>query len=103
LVAGSAFTLVFLAGGTPRARRAEPASPELYLGSGIMLAGLTGAAGWLGGDEFLKALFFSTELPVFGTVEISSVLFFDLGVYLVVVGLVTALLRSAGREETLVS
>lgn len=103
LVAGAAFTLVYLAGGTPRVRRAEPASPELYLGSGIVLAGTAGVAGWLAGGEFLQALLFSASLPVVGTVEISSVLFFDLGVYLVVVGLVTALLRSAGREETLVS
>ncbi len=103
LVAGAAFTMVYLARGASRMRRAEWLSPELYLGSGITLAAGTGAAGWLFGGEFLEAMIFSADVPIAGSLKISSVLFFDLGVYLVVVGLITSLLQSAGREETLVS
>ena len=39
------------------------------------------------------------ELPVLGTVKASTALPFDMGVYLVVVGLVLAVLRSLGHEE----
>jgi multicomponent Na+:H+ antiporter subunit A len=103
LVAGAAFVLVYMAGGAPRVRRAEPASPELCLGTGITLAAATGAAAWFGGREFLDALVWSADVPGLGTIKIASVFLFDVGVYLVVVGLVTALLRYPGREETLVS
>jgi multicomponent Na+:H+ antiporter subunit A len=103
LVAGAAFVFVHLAGGAPRVRRTEPASPELYLGAGLTLAGVTGAAAWFAGREFLEALVLTVDVPLAGSLELSSVFLFDAGVYLVVVGLVTALLRAAGRAETLAS
>lgn len=103
LVAGAAFTLVYLAGGSPRVRHAELASPELYLGGGIVLAAATGAAAWFSGREFLEAMVLSFDVPFAGTVQIGSVFLFDAGVYLIVVGLVTALLQSVGHEETLSS
>jgi multicomponent Na+:H+ antiporter subunit A len=103
LVAGAAFVFVYLAGGAPRVRRAEPASPELYLGAGVTLAALTGAAAWIAGREFLEALVLTVDLPLSGSIKLSSVFLFDAGVYLVVVGLVTALLRAAGGEETVAS
>lgn len=99
LVAGAAFILLYLAGGTPLFRRGEPARPELFLGSGITLAALIGILDWLHGAEFLEAMTLSLELPALGRLEIPSVYLFDFGVYLVVVGLVVALLSSAGREE----
>ena len=99
LVGGAAFILVYLAGGDPRVRRAEPLFPEALLGSGITLATLAGAAAWLGGSEFLEAMILSADLPLVGGIKLSSVFVFDVGVYLVVIGLVIALLRSLGREE----
>jgi multicomponent Na+:H+ antiporter subunit A len=99
LVGGAAFILVYLAGGTPLVRRAEPLAAETLLGAGITLASLTGVAGWLAEGEFLEGLAFSANLPLVGTVKVHSSLFFDIGVYLVVVGLVMALLNSIGREE----
>ena len=38
------------------------------------------------------------DVPVFGTVKLVTALFFDLGVYLIVVGLVLDVLRSLGAE-----
>jgi multicomponent K+:H+ antiporter subunit A len=64
---------------------------------------VTGAAAWFAGREFLEALVLTVDVPLAGSLELSSVFLFDAGVYLVVVGLVTALLRAAGRAETLAS
>jgi multicomponent Na+:H+ antiporter subunit A len=100
LVAGAAFILVYLGGGTPRVRRAESAAPELFLGSGITIAAVTGAAAWLDGGEFLHAMLATVDVPLLGPITLSSVLLFDVGVYLVVVGLVIALLHSIGHEES---
>ncbi|MEW6152419.1 MAG: hydrogen gas-evolving membrane-bound hydrogenase subunit E [Actinomycetota bacterium] len=99
LVAGAAFMLVYLAGGTGRLQRAEPLNPELFLGLGISLAALAGLFGWLSGGEFLEASHISFDVPLLGGVKLATVLLFDGGVYLVVVGLVVALLRSLGQED----
>ncbi|CAN5571214.1 Na+/H+ antiporter subunit A [soil metagenome] len=103
LVGGAAFILVYLAGGDVRVRRAEPLYPEALLGAGLTLAAGTGAAAWFVGREFLEAMTLYRDLPLIGTIKLSSVFLFDVGVYLVVIGLVIALLRSLGREEVRVS
>lgn len=99
LVAGAAFILIYLAGGTPWMRRVEPAPPELLLGTGLTLAAVVGATGWLRGSDFLEATSSTLLIPGVGTIDFRSVFLFDLGVYLVVLGLVIALLGSAGQEE----
>jgi multicomponent Na+:H+ antiporter subunit A len=103
LLGGVAFILVYLAGGEPRVRRTELLAPEVLLGAGISLASLVGAAGWLAGGELLESFAVAYELPVLGAIKLGSAFLFDLGVYLVVVGLVIALLRSVGREEVQLS
>ena len=99
LVAGGAFMLVYLAGGDPALRRTQPLAPEVFLGVGVGVAALTGVAGWVIGDDFLAGGSWSLDTGPFGIVKLTTALVFDVGVYLVVVGLVLALLRSLGREE----
>lgn len=99
LVAGCAFMLLYLAGGDRSLRRREPLAAEAFLGVGISLAALAGAVGWANGGEYLESGALAGTLPGLGEVKLSSGLVFDTGVYLVVVGLVLALLRSLGREE----
>ena len=98
-MAGAALVLVYVSRGADRLRRLAPLTPELLLGSGVAVAGLTGAAAWLTGGQFLQHVVASIDLPVLGTLKVSTTLAFDVGVYLVVVGLVLALLRSLGGEE----
>lgn len=100
LVAGAAFMLRYLAGGADEVDRAEPLAPEVLLGSGLLLAVLTGTASLVLGGEFLESAYRTSDVPVLGKVAVTSVLVFDIGVYLVVVGLVVSVLRSLGREET---
>ena len=99
LVAGCAFMLLYLAGGDRSLCRREPLAAEAFLGVGISLAALAGAVGWANGGEYLESGALAGTLPGLGEVKLSSGLVFDTGVYLVVVGLVLALLRSLGREE----
>ena len=100
LVAGAAFVLVYVSGGRRRLARRRQALPEWLLGSGLTLAVVTGALGWLRGGQYLRrVVFFDVDVPVLGELKLASPLPFDFGVYLVVVGVVLALLRSLGREE----
>jgi multisubunit Na+/H+ antiporter MnhB subunit len=97
LVAGAAFVLRYLvagasAVGTLRAR------PETALGAGLLLAAGTGAVPWLSGGQLLESSYVSLELPVLGSVSVTSVLAFDTGVFLIVVGLVLMVLTTLGAR-----
>lgn len=50
------------------------------------------------GAPVLSSAVIEFDLPVLGTVKLVTALFFDLGVYLIVVGLVLDVLRSLGAQ-----
>ena len=98
LVAGLALVLRYLAGGRYELGEAAPVDPGLLLGAGLLFAGGTGVAGLLLGAEVLQTAILETTLPVLGDVKLVTSLFFDMGVYLIVVGLILDILRSLGAE-----
>lgn len=98
LVAGLAFVLRYVAGGRAALREAVPVDPGIPLGAGLVLAALTGVAGLVAGGQFLQSGALDLHLPVLGEVHLASVLAFDTGVYLVVVGLLLGVLRTLGAE-----
>ena len=98
LVVGIALTVRYLAGGRYELGEAAPVQPGLLLGAGLFLsAGVGLAAGILGGSV-LQSVILTTSLPVFGDVKLVTSLFFDIGVFLVVIGLVLDILRTLGAE-----
>lgn len=98
LVAGLALTARYLAGGRYELGEAAPVDAGLVLGLGLVLSAGTGAAGLLLGGSVLQTAILEWSMPVFGDVKLVTALFFDIGVYLVVVGLVLDVLRSLGAE-----
>ncbi|MEE3922596.1 MnhB domain-containing protein [Micromonospora sp. BRA006-A] len=58
----------------------------------------TGVAAMLLGGEFLQSATLDFHLPLLGHVHFVTSVFFDVGVYLIVVGLVLDILRSLGAE-----
>ena len=50
------------------------------------------------GAEVLQTAILESTFPVLGDVKLVTSLFFDIGVYLIVVGLVLDILRSLGAE-----
>lgn len=98
LVAAAALVLSFVARGPDDVARVAPIAPETVLGLGALLAAGAGVVPWVTGGEFLEAQALALPLGVIGTVKVTTVLVFDVGVYLVVVGLVLAVLRTLGGE-----
>lgn len=94
LVAGLALVLRYVAGRDPTPR----VQPETLMGLGVALAALTGIVPLFFGHELLESGKVEIDLPVLGTLKAFSVLFFDAGVYLVVVGLTLAEIRVLGGE-----
>lgn len=99
LVAGSALILWFVAGGRDEVARVFLVSPQVVMGAGLALVVGTGAMGWVWGDAFLESVKVSFELPVLGIVKTTSALPFDIGVFLIVVGLTAALVLTLGDSD----
>lgn len=98
LIAGAAFMLHFLAGGQRFDRLSGVVSPETVIGVGLAASLATAVAPVFVGGVLLESHIWRLDLPVVGDVKLVSSLFFDLGVYLVVVGVVIAVLVSLGIE-----
>lgn len=98
LVAGAAFVLRDVAGGFDPGRREGPIDPETIIALGLVVAITTGLAAMLAGGEFLETGSFEVNLPVFDDVKATSALAFDVGVFLVVVGVVLTIVGYLGKE-----
>ncbi len=98
LVLGLALALRYLAGGSRDLLDVAPVPPAVVLGSGLALAALAGAGAWVFGGQFLQSAILERDVPVLGHVKVVTVVVFDTGVYLVVVGMVLAVLRGLGVE-----
>jgi multicomponent Na+:H+ antiporter subunit A len=99
LVAGAAFVLRYVAEGPDDLGRLVRVPPEAVLGLGVVFAAGTGMGGWLFGAPYLSGGSLELQgLPVFGDVKVTAALPFDIGVYLVVVGMVLMILRTLGGE-----
>ncbi|BCT77737.1 monovalent cation/H+ antiporter subunit A [Sinomonas cyclohexanicum] len=98
LLAGLALTVRYLAGGRFELREAASLSPGVLLGVGLGTAALSGAVPLALGGQVFQSAIIELWLPVFGDVKFVTSTIFDIGVYLVVVGLVVDVLRSLGSR-----
>ncbi|MBD8727345.1 Na+/H+ antiporter subunit A [Frigoribacterium sp. CFBP 13707] len=98
LVAGMAFVARYLAGGRFELGAAAPLDAGKVLGTGLLVIVATAVVPLFLGVDALTSTWVEGELPFFGHVEFVTSTFFDVGVYLVVVGLVLDVLRSLGAE-----
>ncbi|HET6673600.1 MAG TPA: Na+/H+ antiporter subunit A [Agromyces sp.] len=98
LLAGLALVARYLAGGRYELGEAAPVDAGRLLGTGLLLAAGTAAVSLLFGGAALESAWFEVDVPVLGTLSIGTSTLFDLGVYLVVVGLVLDILRALGGE-----
>lgn len=98
LIAGLALVLRYLAGGQYELGEALPVDAGHLLGAGLILAAGTATVPLLLGAPPLQSVILEATLPLLGHVKLVTSLFFDLGVYLIVVGLVLDVLRSLGAR-----
>lgn len=96
LVAGLALVLRYLAAGRYELGEALPIDAGRLLGAGLAMAVGTGVLSMLFGEPMLTSLWWEGELPLFGELALGTPTLFDIGVYLVVLGLVLDILRSLG-------
>ena len=98
LMAGAAVAMHYVAGGIDEVRRISRFRPWTILGTGLLIAGATASAPLLVGDRVLESALFTWHAPLLGTVKTTSALPFDVGVYLLVVGLILMVFEAFGDE-----
>ena len=98
LIASLALLLVFLSFGARGLRRALPVEPDIIIGMGLAMAVLAGIVGAVFEGTFLTYTYVEWSAPLIGDVKVSSLLLFDLGVYVLVIGLVATAVLRLGAE-----
>lgn len=99
MVAGIALVIRYLAGGRYELRLASRGNRSgIFLGGGMTIATVAALAPVLFGGTVLQTTVFDFQLPLWGNAHITTALFFDIGVYLIVIGMVAGVLASLGGE-----
>ncbi|MDS0244764.1 Na+/H+ antiporter subunit A [Microbacterium aurantiacum] len=98
LVAGMALVMRYVAGGRYELGAAAPTDAGRLLGVGMTIALACAIVPLFFGVAPLTSTWWEAEIPVFGHIEFVTSTLFDVGVYLVVIGLVLDVLRSLGAE-----
>jgi len=96
LITAVALIMQYLANGVQWTHQRLPAQTQPLMVAGLLAALLTGVASAGFGRPFLTSAFGHISLPLLGEMEWASVLVFDLGVYLVVVGATLLILINMG-------
>ena len=99
LVAGAAISLRYLAGGLDEVRGLDAFRPWTILATGVVIATATALAPSFAGKPIMDSLGTTMQLPIVGHVYVSSTLVFDIGVYLVVIGLVFMVFEAFGGDD----
>jgi multicomponent Na+:H+ antiporter subunit A len=99
LVAGSAISLRYLSGGIEEVRSISRFQPWTILGTGLLTSGITALVPLLRGEPVLTSLGRDVGIPLMGTLYASTTIVFDIGVYLVVVGLIFMIFEAFGEDD----
>ena len=99
LIAASAFAIYGIACGVAAVRRAIALHPMTLSAGGLFLAGISGLPSLFTKQPFMTSQWwyvhaFGVEIPL------STPLFFDIGVYLVVIGAITSIALALEERES---
>lgn len=98
MTTGLALVVRYLAGGRYELDEAAPVDAGRLIGAGLAVAALAALLPMAFGGVVLQSAVIDLHLPLLGDLHLVSSVLFDVGVYLVVVGLVLDLLRALGSH-----
>ncbi len=99
LAAAAGLSLYALAFDVPSARRMLRLSPTGVSALGLLLSALSGLPGLFRDAPFLTAKWTTVYPPGFGAIKLGTPILFDLGVYLVVLGVTMSIIFALAEEE----
>ncbi|HUU14632.1 MAG TPA: Na+/H+ antiporter subunit B [Terriglobia bacterium] len=98
LVAAAAFALYTIAYDPAATRRALRIDPRAFIGVGLLVAALSGQLSLAAGRPFMTGLWATLSLSGQERVDVGTPMLFDVGVYLVVLGVTLTILLSMSEE-----
>ncbi len=98
VIAGLAFVLRYLAGGRYELGEAMPIPASYLLGTGLFVAAAGGALPLLYGRSVLQSVPVEVPLGALGTLHFTTAMVLDVGVYILVTGLIIDLVSALGAE-----
>jgi multicomponent Na+:H+ antiporter subunit B len=96
LVVAAAFALYAIAYDVRQARNVLRFSPRQFIGGGLLLAGASALPAVLTGRPFMTSVWSTIEVPAVG--KLGTPLFFDIGVFLVVIGVALMMIFTLMEE-----
>lgn len=99
LTISAALVLAYTGGGSRALRAVLPVQPLTFLGVGMLVAQAAAFVPLLLGRNVLQSATATGELPLFGSVTLTTTLLFDIGVLLIVIGLVSKALDTLGDVD----
>jgi multicomponent K+:H+ antiporter subunit A len=97
LIVSIAVVMQYMASGFGWASDRQRLPYHGVIGSGVLIAGLTGIGSWFFSKPFLTSDFAYLRIPPFDKFEVATAALFDLGVFFAVVGAVMLTLESFSR------
>ncbi|MEM1503781.1 Na(+)/H(+) antiporter subunit B [Domibacillus sp. 8LH] len=98
LTLSSAFVLLYLAFDVETINKGLPFDYKKVAALGVIIATLTGTGSLLFGSSFLSQTFAYFNLPIFGKTELATVMLFESGVALGVIGVVVTIIISISED-----
>jgi len=99
LVFATAIILQYIVGGTLWVESRLRIHPLYWIAVGLLCAAAAGIVAGLAGEPFLASQAWHASLPLLGEIHLSTVLLFDLGVYLLVVGATVLMLVAIAHQS----
>ena len=95
----TAIILQYMVGGVIWVEARQRIHPQNWIAIGLLLARTAAMVVWWASKPFLAALSWDIALPVVGHVHLSTVLLFDIGVYMLVVGATVLMLVALAHQS----
>ncbi|ADC50692.1 Mrp complex subunit B, sodium/proton antiporter subunit [Alkalihalophilus pseudofirmus OF4] len=99
LMTASALLLMYLGFDMRSIKKAIPFDFTKMIAFGLLIAIFTGFGGLLVGDPYLTQYFEYYQIPILGETELTTALPFDLGIYLVVIGIALTIILTIAEDD----
>ena len=99
LIMATAIILQYMVGGVIWVEARPRIHPQTWIALGLLAAGSAAISVWWTAKPFLSAISWDIALPVIGHVHFSTVLLFDIGVYMLVIGATVLMLVALAHQS----
>ncbi|KIL75924.1 Na(+)/H(+) antiporter subunit B [Bacillus badius] len=99
LMTSGALVLLLLAFDIKTVAKGFPIDYKILIGIGLLFAIGTAAGALVFNVPFFTHVFGDVYLPIFGETSLHTAMLFDLGVYLVVIGVTMTIIQTIGESE----